>query len=639
MNTNLEQFRDALFLEATIGMVVVDHTGNILLANPFCERMFGYKPGELDGLEIESLIPQKYRNTHHNHRSSFQNAPTRREMGTGLKLLGLRKDESTFPVQISLSHTEIGQVRYSIAYVSDDSKRQELLAAMDQSKSSLDRAQRMASIGSFVADVDTGQELWSAQLCEIFDLPARDSSFPGDFAYQYLHPEDREGVRIRFQQICIDQKSTQSNVRIISPEGKLKHVILKREYIKSNDGTSDKIAGLVRDITELVEARNFSDDVSHIIEESLNEIYIIDAASKQLLLVNKGARRKLGYTLQEMKSMQHLKILLNYDEQKYDSFLSRVDTQQQVVFDAKHLRKDGSSYPVEIHLQKSRLGLRPAYIAIALDITERVEYEQALLKHADTLEKRIFERTKELAKSEASLKQALSKERELSELKSRFVSMASHEFRTPLTAILSSANLIGKYEKENQQDKRIKHLNRIESSVRNLNIILNDFLSLEKLETGKIKAKYTQVDIFQLVNHIIDELQATCKPGQHIEHIHEGNQLLFSDEFLLNNMLINLLSNAIKYSPNDGKIIVRSNITDSLLHLSVQDFGIGIPEEDQKHIFTTFFRATNVGAEQGTGLGITIVKRYLDLLGGELTFKSKQDHGTTFTMSIPLARN
>lgn len=261
--------------------------------------------------------------------------------------------------------------------------------------------------------------------------------------------------------------------------------------------------------------------------------------------------------------------------------------------------------------------------------------EEELQEFNMHLEQIVKERTSELASAHEELKSILAKERELSELKSRFVSMASHEFKTPLTSILSSASLIERYSETEQQPKRKKHIERIKSAVQNLTNILNDFLSLEKIESGSIKSYNEAIDLQSTVRDIIDEMTPILRADQVINFNFKGNSKAFLDKHLLKNILINLLSNAIKYSPAENDIELRIEATDKI-HIEVEDHGIGIPDEDKVHMFQRFFRAGNATNIQGTGLGLTIVKRYLDLMDGSIDFRSELDKGTTFEVEIPL---
>ena len=234
--------------------------------------------------------------------------------------------------------------------------------------------------------------------------------------------------------------------------------------------------------------------------------------------------------------------------------------------------------------------------------------------------------------------EALQKEKNLNEMKSRFVSMASHEFRTPLSTVLSSVSLVEKHLENGNIEKTEKHTKRIRTAVSGLTEILNDFLSVEKLESNVSEAKLEAFDFKQFAFDIVEEMATITKEGQEIElNFNDCNDwLIHSDQKIVKNVLYNLLSNAIKYSAENAKIEFTC-IKNNQLTVSVKDFGIGIPEEEQKDMFTRFFRAKNVTNIKGTGLGLNIVKKYIEMLKGDITFESKLNVGTSFTITIPIS--
>ena len=213
--------------------------------------------------------------------------------------------------------------------------------------------------------------------------------------------------------------------------------------------------------------------------------------------------------------------------------------------------------------------------------------------------------------------------------------MASHEFRTPLSTVLSSASLLSKYVEKEDQDKRNRHIDKIRNSVKHLNEILEDFLSLGKLDEGKVESNISEMDLKECILETIDEMRPFLKKDQEIEEFYTGRSVIYSDKKLLRNIVINLISNAIKFSNDGGRITIAVDANDEETEIKVRDVGIGIGVEDQQHLFTSFFRAGNALNIQGTGLGLHIVKRYTDLLGGSLDLNSILDQGTTVTISIP----
>ncbi|MBS0027012.1 PAS domain-containing sensor histidine kinase [Chitinophaga sp. 22321] len=280
-----------------------------------------------------------------------------------------------------------------------------------------------------------------------------------------------------------------------------------------------------------------------------------------------------------------------------------------------YIRKDGSSLPVSLTVSAIREGNDiTGYIGIAIDLSS-------------------------IKEAESELRISLEKERELNELKSRFVSLASHEFRTPLSAILSSVYLVSKYEAAEDVAKRGKHIQRIISSVNMLTDILNDFLSVGKIEEGKIQVRYATFDAAKHIGNILGEMEGLKKSQQNIYYAHHGATQAYLDPTLLKHIVMNLVSNAIKFSPESAIISIRTQCSDSTFQLSVKDKGIGISEEDRQHLFERFFRSQHVSNIQGTGLGLHIVARYAELMNGSVSCNSVPGKGTEFIVSLPFPKN
>ncbi|NRT10815.1 PAS domain S-box protein [Flavobacterium sp. 14A] len=240
-------------------------------------------------------------------------------------------------------------------------------------------------------------------------------------------------------------------------------------------------------------------------------------------------------------------------------------------------------------------------------------------------------------KAEFDMFTTLKKEQELSELKSRFIAMASHEFRTPLSAILSSAILIEKQNGVGKEEKRTNYVSKIRSNVKNLVVILNDFLSLSKLQEGKVIVQPVLFDMVAFSKSLIEELEDIKKNGQFITLKYDHLKIeAFLDLKLLKHIIYNLLSNAIKYSEENQEITIEVKSNDQQVAIEISDHGIGIPTEDQKNMFQRFYRANNASNIQGTGLGLHIVKQYTELMGGSIRFTSQLKEGSTFYITFPL---
>lgn len=319
------------------------------------------------------------------------------------------------------------------------------------------------------------------------------------------------------------------------------------------------------------------------------------------------------------------------------------------------ITKDGREIPLEISLSSYKHEDHLYSIAFISDISFRIAVEEKLSEQRLTLaevnrkmemlnedlEQKVKARTdslehalKELEDSKNEVSAALGKEKELGEMKSAFVSMASHEFRTPLSTILSSVSLLAKYKLTEDQEKRDKHIQRIKSSVINLNNILNEFLSLGKMQEGKIRAAFSDFDIKKLIYDQCNEMSGIFKPGQKIDFVHTGRTVVSLDQNFFKNILINLLSNAAKFSEENKTIYIRTSVTDGMLRFSIRDEGMGISEKDQKQLFAIFFRGDNAAHTPGTGLGLHIVKKYTEMMKGEIELKSTIGEGTEIKLKF-----
>ena len=321
-------------------------------------------------------------------------------------------------------------------------------------------------------------------------------------------------------------------------------------------------------------------------------------------------------------------------------------------------RKDGTEFPIEISLSYVKATDSMLVVSFIIDITERKKKDNELREANELLKKTSFqlsklnqdleqkvqERTLELAEmirklteSKKEVDMALEKERELNNLKSRFISTASHEFRTPLATIMSSVSLTGKYAESMDKNNMFKHIDRVKNSVNHLTDILNDFLSLDKLEEGAVMANPEYLDLNDLIATITEEIKPIAKAGQRISFADlPGNDQIFIDKRILKNIMFNLISNAIKYSNENTNIDIKLSKDANTLTIEIKDQGIGIPLEDQAHIFERFYRANNSGNMQGTGLGLNIVKKYVEILKGDIQFKSVPEKGSKFTLKFPI---
>ena len=405
-------------------------------------------------------------------------------------------------------------------------------------------------------------------------------------------------------------------------------------------------------------------DQEHLLSlfENATEGIIVTDGKGNIMLVNPSAEKMFNYNSGEITG-QPIEVLIpdqfsSHHHKLREGFYQHPSNRSMGHNrDLYGKRKDGSGIPVEVSLSHYRKNEEIFVIAFIVDITRRKETENNMKQQKQELERisnelrklntdletKVEERTvilkealQKLELSQAEISEAYDKERQMNEIKSRFVSMASHEFRTPLSTVLSSASLLSKYTQSDEQDKRDKHIVKIKSSVKNLNDILEDFLSLGKLDEGKVESHINIIDLREWVAETIEEIKPILKKGQYIEHVYTGHAEVHSDKNLIRNIIFNIISNAIKFSPEGSKIEVDCRVSTHNAIISVKDHGIGIGKDDQLHLFDSFFRAANATNIQGTGLGLHIVQRYAALLGGSVQLESVLDAGTTVTITIPL---
>lgn len=418
-----------------------------------------------------------------------------------------------------------------------------------------------------------------------------------------------------------------------------------------------------------LQAKRF-DNTLFYVEISLNHITLNNEVYVSALITDISKRAEQEKQIQELNQDLETKVKeRTYEVQKSQELYSAIarnfpngtinvfDRNLNYIFvEGKELFQMGITSEKLIgtnYLEKINEGIRPQIKAALLAVFrgESQDFEIDLkdqcyrinavpLRSNDQQIDRILVVEKNITPQKLILKQqeeALKKERNLNEMKSRFVSMASHEFRTPLSTILSSTSLIEKYLEANLPEKTTKHTSRIRSSVQGLTEILNDFLSVDKLETQPTPVSIDKFNYVNFVYDIIEEMNAVAKPGQEIKGEIEGDiTFLNCDQKLLKNILYNLLSNAIKYSHEGQVITYKSSADSAFLTIRIQDHGIGIPKGDYGQMFNRFFRAKNATNIKGTGLGLNIVQKYLEMLGGTIRFESEENKGTTFILNVPI---
>ncbi|WP_299246580.1 PAS domain-containing sensor histidine kinase [uncultured Aquimarina sp.] len=401
-----------------------------------------------------------------------------------------------------------------------------------------------------------------------------------------------------------------------------------------------------------------NNNIFRILSEAISEGIIVVNEDQIIVATNESANDIFGYEKNELVGKELTILIPKKHHNAHGGYVEKfiADSGKRKMGLGRDLfgvRKNGNKFPVEVGLNPFEIYDNSYVMALVSDITLRKEQEVKIYELNTELEQKIKKRTQELyttikeleeeiklrKEAEAVTKESLKKEQQLNELKTKFLSLVSHEFKTPLSGILTSTTLIGKYTKAEQQEKRDKHLATIKNKVKYLDNILNDFLSVERLESGKVNYKFTPFPLSKVINEVIYDANMLLKDGQRIKYPKDIDDYIIDfDEKILELVLTNLIRNAVKYSGENSTIDLQIIFENDLLTFHIIDQGIGIPEKEQPFIFKRYFRAENALLDQGTGIGLNIVKSHLENLGGSINFTSKENQGSTFTVQIPVAK-
>lgn len=376
----------------------------------------------------------------------------------------------------------------------------------------------------------------------------------------------------------------------------------------------------VRDISDRKQAeeelRRSEAHFRQIFEAAPIGMCLADVQTRQILEVNSGWCDIVGYTAEESTT-------LNFDTISYpDDLVQDIDYLQQAA------QGELTSYRMEKRYIRKDTALIWTNLAVTVlhDRNGKPRFSLGMVEDITTRKQ-----------AEAEIWKALEKERELNQLKSNFVSMVSHEFRTPMTTIRTASELLQCYSQQLSDEKKTKYFGQIQSSIQHMLHLLDEVLILGRTEAGGLQFNPAPLDLATFCHELVEVSHLSANSEHTISLTCQGScQAAVMDEILLRHIFTNLLSNAVKYSPQGGTIQFSLNCQDDLVTFQVQDAGIGIPEKDQQRLFETFHRASNVGRIQGTGLGLAIVKSCVELHRGKIQVQSRMGVGTTFTVLLPL---
>jgi PAS domain S-box-containing protein len=635
-------------LNESEGVLILNEASRIILINPSANNVFGYTEDELLNQSIEKIVLKGSSAT---SQDALHGSKNELVVGQKSKLNGVKKDGSQFQVNVSTSQFEGGKEIFTVFFVSD-------------ATISLDDSNELTPVIFLILDKDLNISLVNTYGSTL--LGSAEETLRGLNWFEKFLPLDyTDQVQRIFNKAVITGAIENYETPVLTLKGERYTIRWTTRVIYDSIGNA--VATLSTGVNSGIKV---DDDVdlhhSQVIKNSNEKIELRVQEQHNNLLDSietiKKINRDLELQIQKRISIEEklLKIQRLYDKVVHhfpDGVIGVINRDMKyVLLDGKGMEeidlpslginKIGSTKtkdtPIEIHtltrLMKVFDGESVSFEVRSNDCVYTIDGEP-LSDSSNGVDEIlcVIRNVTERKHMEESLLMAFDKEKELSELKSRFITLASHEFKTPLSTILSSVFFLENYTGVDYDKEKLVHTNRIKRSVNTINGTLNEFLTLQKYEEDEVKVEFTNITIPDFINELISEIDPARRINQTIEYQHTGiQQTCAMDTHILWSILTNLISNALKYSKEGSCIQIQSSILNKELILVVKDHGIGIPMKDQKNIFGLFYRAANAINFKGTGLGLHIVDKNIKLLNGTIEFKSKENEGTEFTLKLPI---
>ncbi len=477
-------------------------------------------------------------------------------------------------------------------------------------------------------DIEANQPIYISNACEevlgIEPGPALRQSW--ETWLTHINAHDRDDVR-KAAKRPFGGRAGVTKFRFTRPDGATRWLLARAFPVRDSIGKVYRIAGIIEDITDRQQKENWLTLLESVIVNANDAVLITEAEPVELpgphiVYVNDAFTRMMGYSREDVIGKTP-RILQGpqTDIATLNSVRAALKRWEAVMVELVNYHKDGSEVWIELSLfpVTDTLGNYNYWVGIQRDVTNRKQ-------------------------AEVEMQKALLKERELSELKSRFVSTTSHEFRTPLSTILSSVDLLEFYAENRNFERYLEHTQRIQNAALNMNSLLNDILVIERAEANRAQLDPVDIDLRAFCADLVEEMRLNDQ-GYHelVFQVQRSDGVLdqnapipaHMDEKLLRQIFSNLLSNALKYSAPGSQVTFRLHCATDQIVIDVADQGIGVPIVDQARLFEPFHRATNVGAISGTGLGLAIVKQSVEVHQGIVRLHSDVDRGTTVSVTLP----
>ncbi|PKL85500.1 MAG: hypothetical protein CVV22_07225 [Ignavibacteriae bacterium HGW-Ignavibacteriae-1] len=529
----------------------------------------------------------------------------------------------------------------------------------------LKNVQSIARIASWELDLNKTLYWGTEEYFKIIGMKPDTRSISYSDFRQLCHEEDKPLRSKAIDSLLNGAENFDIRYRVFrASDGEMRWIRSLGELVKDTYGTPLRITGTMQDITNDMLLQQ------EIIQSESQFRALFNQASVAILLMDKmqfidcnpKAEELFGYSRDQIVGLTPDKLSPKFQSEGLNSieiaqeYVMRALKGESAVFEWKHLNSKRELIDVEVSL--NRIPIKDSFIlqAFLIDITDRKQYERKIIEINKELENRVADRTKqletalnelnyenderkrtqvELVRTQDDLLAVLSKEKSLNELKSRFIAMVSHEYRTPLTVILSSTYILDKLYEKNDEVSFKKNLELIRLSIQSLTKLLDDVLVFEKPTTKDWQATYNTIELCTFVGSIIDEIKMTIGKNR-IVNVQSTNKkiLIECDQLSLRNIISNLVANALKYSNDDTSVDISIIDSQTSVNMQIKDYGIGIPEKEIESVFDPFHRSRNVGNKPGTGLGLAIVKKYVDLINGSISLESEEGKGTTFNLKF-----
>ncbi|MHB1312464.1 MAG: PAS domain-containing hybrid sensor histidine kinase/response regulator [Gemmatimonadaceae bacterium] len=621
-------------------IILLDQDGEITDWNAAAERTFGYEAAEVIGRDLHSLVvPGRQQGTFREGLRQFRDTGAGPVINKTLEMAALRRDGTEFPVELSISPVLLRGEWHAIGIVRDVSERQRAEDALRHSEASLRQAQRIGHTGSWELDLASNVLTWTDEVYRIFELDPRDTCASYETFLNAIHPDDRERVDKAYTESVKNRVPYEIEHRLLMKDGRVKFVQERCETSYDDDGRAVLSIGTVQDITERKMAQEELRKLSQAVEQSQSNIVITDL-QPSIEYVNESFLRQTGYSRNEVLG-QNPRILQsgNTPRETYRELWTALTNGDTWTGEFHNRRKDGSEY-VELAVispVRQSDGVITHYVSMKEDITERKRLTRELERHRDHLVELVDERTRELVEAREQAEAA-------NRAKSAFLATMSHEIRTPLNGVIAMAEMLALRPLD---PKDLDFARTIDRSAHLLLSIINNILDLSKIEAGKLELELADMSLREVADDLSASLHPVAASGDvdlSIAVAPDVPPYVRGDETRVRQILMNLTGNAIKFSRGRadmrGQVSVRVEVTSELplrVGFHITDNGVGMAPDTLSQLFTPFMQAETSTTRRfgGTGLGLTICQRLVDLMEGTIGVTSVVGHGSTFTVTLP----